>query len=31
VLAPQWMKIEAAFSPRGGITEKVTVQHVATM
>jgi 7-cyano-7-deazaguanine reductase len=31
VLSPQWMKIEAAFSPRGGITEKVTVQHVATM
>jgi 7-cyano-7-deazaguanine reductase len=31
VLTPQWMKIEAAFSPRGGITEKVTVQHVATM
>jgi 7-cyano-7-deazaguanine reductase len=31
VVAPQWMKIEAAFSPRGGITTKVTVQHVATM
>ena len=31
VLAPQWMKIEAAFSARGGITETVTVQHVATM
>ncbi len=30
-LSPQWMKIEADFSPRGGITEKVTVQHVATM
>jgi 7-cyano-7-deazaguanine reductase len=31
VLRPQWMKIEAAFSPRGGITEKVTAQHVASM
>jgi len=31
VLAPQWMKIEAAFHPRGGITETVTAQHVATM
>jgi 7-cyano-7-deazaguanine reductase len=30
-LAPQWMKIEAAFSARGGITETVTVQHVASM
>ncbi|RIK76182.1 MAG: NADPH-dependent 7-cyano-7-deazaguanine reductase QueF [Planctomycetota bacterium] len=31
VLDPQWMKIEAAFSPRGGITEKVSVQHVAAV
>jgi len=31
VLAPQWIKIEAAFSPRGGITETVTAQHVAMM
>lgn len=31
VISPQWMKIEAAFSPRGGITTKVTAQHVATM
>jgi 7-cyano-7-deazaguanine reductase len=31
VLAPQWMKVEAAFSARGGITETVTVQHVASM
>jgi 7-cyano-7-deazaguanine reductase len=31
VITPQWMKIEAAFSARGGITETVTVQHVASM
>ncbi len=31
VITPQWMKIEAAFSARGGITETVTVQHVAVM
>lgn len=31
VVTPQWMKIEAAFSARGGITETVTVQHVASM
>jgi 7-cyano-7-deazaguanine reductase len=31
VLAPQWMKIEAAFSARGGITETVIVQHVASI
>jgi 7-cyano-7-deazaguanine reductase len=31
VITPQWMKIEAAFSARGGITETVTVQHVAMM
>ncbi len=26
---PQWMKVEAAFSPRGGITETVTAQYTA--
>jgi 7-cyano-7-deazaguanine reductase len=31
VLAPQWMKIEAAFNARGGMTEIVTAQHVASM
>ncbi|MCC6494343.1 MAG: NADPH-dependent 7-cyano-7-deazaguanine reductase QueF [Pirellulales bacterium] len=31
VLDPQWLKIEAAFSARGGITETVTVQHVAAV
>jgi 7-cyano-7-deazaguanine reductase len=31
VLAPRWMKIEAAFSARGGITETVTVEHTAAM
>ena len=31
VLQPRFMKIEAAFSARGGITETVTVQHVASM
>ena len=31
VITPQWMKIEAAFRARGGITETVTVQHVASM
>ncbi len=29
VLSPRWMKIEAAFNPRGGMTETVTVQHIA--
>lgn len=27
VLEPRWMKVAAAFSPRGGITETVTVEH----
>ncbi len=27
VLAPRWLKLEAAFSARGGITETVTVEH----
>lgn len=31
VIQPQWMKVEAAFSARGGITEKVTVQHTSMM
>lgn len=31
VVDPQWMKIEAAFSARGGITETVTVQYVAAV
>lgn len=31
VVSPQWMKIEAAFSARGGITETVTAQHVAVI
>ena len=31
VLTPQWMKIEAAFNARGGMTETVTAQHVASM
>ena len=31
VLAPRWMKVEAAFNPRGGITETVSVQHSAAV
>ncbi|TWT77825.1 NADPH-dependent 7-cyano-7-deazaguanine reductase [Posidoniimonas polymericola] len=31
VVQPQWMKVEAAFSARGGITETVTVQHTSMM
>ena len=31
VLAPRWMKVEAAFHARGGITETVTVEHAASM
>ena len=27
VTAPRWMKIEAAFTPRGGIRTTVTVEH----
>jgi 7-cyano-7-deazaguanine reductase len=30
-LAPRWMKITAAFSARGGITETVSVQHTAAI
>jgi 7-cyano-7-deazaguanine reductase len=31
VVQPAFMKIEAAFSARGGITETVTVKYVATL
>ncbi|TWT33970.1 NADPH-dependent 7-cyano-7-deazaguanine reductase [Posidoniimonas corsicana] len=31
VIEPQWMKVEAAFSARGGITETVSVQHTSVM
>ncbi len=30
-LDPRWMKIEAAFSARGGITETVTAKYVAAI
>jgi 7-cyano-7-deazaguanine reductase len=30
-LNPRWMKVEAAFSARGGITETVTVQYAAVV
>ena len=30
-LSPRWMKITAAFSARGGITETVSVQHTAAI
>jgi len=30
-LEPRWMKLEAAFSARGGITETVTVEHHQTV
>jgi 7-cyano-7-deazaguanine reductase len=30
-IAPQWMKIEAAFNARGGMTETVTAQYTASM
>jgi 7-cyano-7-deazaguanine reductase len=30
-MAPRWMKIVAAFSARGGITETVTAQYVAAV
>jgi len=29
--SPQWMKIEAAFNARGGITETVTAQYTAVI
>ncbi len=31
VLQPRWMKIEASFTPRGGISTTVTAQHTATL
>ena len=31
VLAPRWMKIVAAFSARGGITETVSIEHQSAM
>jgi 7-cyano-7-deazaguanine reductase len=31
VIEPQWMKIEAAFHPRGGMTETVTAQYAAAI
>ncbi len=31
VVQPQWMKVEAAFNARGGITETVTAQHTAAI
>lgn len=31
VVEPQWMKIEAAFRPRGGMTETVTAQYTASI
>lgn len=29
-LSPRWMKVAAAFNARGGITETVTVEHIAS-
>ena len=31
VLQPRWMKIESAFTPRGGISTTVTAQHTAAL
>jgi 7-cyano-7-deazaguanine reductase len=31
VLQPRWMKIEAAFTPRGGISSKIIVQHASAV
>ena len=31
VLAPRWIKLEAAFTPRGGISTTVTAQHTAAL
>ena len=31
VTSPQWMKVEAAFNARGGITETVTAQYTASI
>jgi 7-cyano-7-deazaguanine reductase len=31
VMQPRWLKIAAAFNSRGGMTETVTTEYVATM
>lgn len=31
VLSPRWLKIVAAFSARGGITETVTAEHTSVL
>jgi 7-cyano-7-deazaguanine reductase len=31
VLSPRWLKVVAAFSARGGITETVSVEHESVM
>ena len=31
VLDPRWMKIEAAFNARGGMTERVTAKYTAAI
>jgi len=31
VLSPRWMKIEASFNPRGGMTETVTAQYASAV
>ena len=31
VLQPRWMKIEAAFTPRGGISSRIIVQHASAL
>jgi 7-cyano-7-deazaguanine reductase len=31
VMEPRWMKIEAAFNARGGMTEKVTTKYTAAI
>jgi 7-cyano-7-deazaguanine reductase len=31
VLAPRWIKLEASFTPRGGISTTVTAQHTAAL
>ena len=31
VTRPRWMKIEAAFNARGGMTETVTAKYVSTL
>lgn len=30
-LSPRWMKVEAAFNSRGGMTETVTVQYASVV